>query len=400
MDTLSVTKHIDVRVFLHLKRGSFLQSFQKKEAGTLKTHHQSEFTESASNLTIFILTFNRPRALARQLFFLRNFPGQIIVLDGSDEKPVISQDQLLPKKLLHIKGKTFQERFQKGAELLRTDYAMTFSDDDILVPTGINELLSKIACGENESVFGRTVYAYPLKNSWGVAIWSPLFENLKNRKVSGLDPETRVMRHFSNYSCVYFFSIMTSDAWKKTFSVLKLPNENMNINPYALELAYEFMGALTARSEIHNVLSAVRVKDFKPTWLPSGGTLNRSLLMSEWLNQKEFEKDVANYKYGIIAAAKNITQEIDIKFVLEEALNKYSINEQNHFSGQQNSVTRRRKFTKSNLKIFLDVVLIKLGLGRQISKSKSAKIYDELRSHGIVCDRMEIESIIYRLFSQ
>ncbi len=357
-----------------------------------------EFAESTSNLTIFILTFNRPRALARQLYNLRNFPGQVIVLDGGEYSLENSELQAKPNNLFYIREKTFQKRFEKAAERLSTGYAMTFSDDDVLVPTGINQLLEVISLGKSESVFGRTAYAFPLKNSWGISTWSPLYDSLDERKVLASDSESRIIRHFSSYSCVYFYSIMTADAWKNTFSIIKLPDENMMQNPYALELAYEFMGALAARSEIYNVLAAVRVKDFKPTWLPNEGKENRSLLMSEWLYERKFENAVTHYKTAIINAARAVSKELDAERVTEAALLNFCSRESMYFRNRANSQTRRKFLTKSNAKIALDVLLIKLGFTKQVSNLKSARIYRELISQGIQCDRHEIESIILCLF--
>lgn len=359
-----------------------------------------EFIESASKLTICILTFNRPRALARQLSNLKNFPGQIFVLDGGEEELEIPDFQNKPKNLTYIKGKTFHERFGKAAELLSTDYTMTFSDDDLLVPTGINELLRLISKGEAESVFGRMVYAYPLKSSWGISLWTPLYDELKDRKVLDVDAELRIIRHFTSYSCVYFLSIMTSEAWKKTFSVVKLPDENMTVNPYALEIAYEFMGALSARSEIHNVLIAFRVKDFKPTWHSIHGKSNRPLLMSEWLNLREFQSAVTNYKAAIISGALKVSQEINAQRLIEVALSNFCSKESKHFKNHPPVVTHKRFFTRSNVKIALETLFIKIGFKKQVSNSKSLRIYGELRSQEIRCDLNEIESIVWRLFNR
>lgn len=362
-----------------------------------------QFSQICENLTIFILTYNRPEALRRQLEALQNFSGTVIVLDGGSSELKDLDNLNKPLRFNYIKKVSFYERFAAAGTLLKTDYALTFSDDDLLLPTGINELMKKMINGESDSIFGRMLYAYPLKVSWGFRVYNPPYSNLQNRNITESQPNERALTHFSNYSCVYFYSIMKAEVWLNTYTKLRLPDENLNTNPFALELAYEFMGAISGSSHIVPILCAVRVKDLVPTWPDQKNNFNGPLYMYEWLSNNQFTKNVENYKVAIIEAVKGSRSNEKIKELLDKALYQFSLVErlwvQNH--SKTKSVSKKQnKFTISNLIIFIEVIFVKLRWIKFLCNIKSKKIVKELNSQSIKYNQIEIQQMIMLLLNR
>jgi len=334
---------------------------------------------------------------------LQNFPGTVIVLDGGSKNLKRFDTISKPSKFNYIKKESFYERYAAARPLLKTDYALTFSDDDLLLATGINELMEKIINGESDSIFGRMLYAYPLKSSWGFRIWNPRYSNLQNRNIIENEPNTRAISHFSNYSCTYYYSIMKAEVWLNTYTKLKLPDENLTINPYALELAYEFMGATSGSSRIIPTLCAVRVKDQLPTWLDQKSNSKDQVYMYQWLSSNQFNKAVENYKLAIIKAAKGSSSSEEVKKALDKALHLFSAVERKWVKNYDKSKSLHKKqnrFTISNFSIFIEVCFVKLGLIKLLVAMKSKKIIKDLNSESINCNHTEIQQIITLLLSR
>lgn len=362
------------------------------------------YSPLCENLTVMILTFDRPKALLRQLDMLRNFPGPVIVLDGGSSTSIDSSSYLKPSNLRYVKANHFYERFSEAGRMLTTKYALTFTDDDLLVPSGINKLMEEITSqSATDSVFGRMLYAYPLKHSWGFKIWNPNYASLQERSISSDNPDIRAITHFSNYVSTYYYSIMREDVWRSTFSKLKLPDEDLFINPYSTELAYEFLGARAGTSKILPVLCGIRVKDHKPTWVNINESERKPVYMYQWLNDNKFKKSVEDYKSAIVQASDKLNSGEPIKQVLEKSLLMYSKVEQkttkNSFVLDLLNKKTKKIFTLSNLKIFIEVLLIRMNLRLFLTRFKSYTIEKELVSYSITFNQKEICEIISLFFN-
>lgn len=372
-----------------------------------RLNYVSEFDGSYSslceNLTIMVLTFNRPKALLRQLNMLSRFPGPVIVLDGGVSKLIDLDTCARPSRLRYIKANHFYDRFKRAGTILTTKYAMTFSDDDLLVPSGINKLMEEIISkSTTDSVFGRMLYAYPIKNSWGFKVWNPNYSSLDGRSILSDNPDIRAITHFSNYVSTYYYSVMRVEVWQNTFSKLKLSNEDLYINPYSTELAYEFLGARAGTSKILPVLCGIRVKDHKPTWVNINDNGHKPVYMYQWLNDNKFKNSVEDYKSAIVQASSKLISGEPIKQVLEKSLLMYSKVEQktteNAFVLDLLDKKNIRVFTWSNLKILIEVLLIRLNLQPFLTRFKIYTIEKSLVSYSISFNRKEIRYIIPLFF--
>lgn len=360
------------------------------------------YSPLCENLTIMVLTFNRPEALLRQLNMLHNFPGAVIVLDGGSSTSIDSNTYPKPSRLQYVKASHFYERFSKAGSMLTTKYALTFSDDDLLVPSGINTLMQEITNQSTDSIFGRMLYAYPIKRSWGFKTWNPNYASLQERSISSDNPDIRAVTHFSNYVSTYFYSIMREDVWRSAFSKVRLPNEDTHVNPYFLELAYEFLGARAGTSKILPVLCAIRIKDQKPTSVDIRNSEYNPMYMYQWLNDYKFKNNVEEYKLAIVQACNNLNSVEKTIQVLEKSLLMYSKVEQrattNSLALNSSNKKTKKVFTFSNVKICIEVLLIRLNLLFVLTRLKNSKIKKELVSQSITFNQKELREIISLFF--
>lgn len=363
----------------------------------------NKYSPLCQDLTIFILTYNRPEALKRQLESLQHFPGAVTVLDGGFTDLNSLNYFNKPPKFSYIQNPLFSERFSKAGESLNTKYAMTFSDDDLLLANGVNFLMQKITTGNTDSIFGRMLYAYPLKTSWGFRLWKPSYSTLKDRTILGRDSPRRAIEHFTNYVTSYFYSIMKEHTWRDTFARLKLPNEDMKINPYALELAYEFLGAIAGTIEIIPILCGIRVKDQKPTWLENKNEFGNLISMTTWLSNSESGKAVDSYKHAILDACCKPKNSADTKRALDKALLQFTLLEQ-HAGLIRNKPSvhygKKKRFTTSNLLILLEQLLLNFKLSKILVCVKTKKILRELDLESINYEIVDVQLAVKLLYDK
>jgi hypothetical protein len=177
----------------------------------------------------------------------------------------------------------------------------------------------------------------------------------------------------------------------------------MKINPYALELAYEFLGAIAGTIEIIPILCGIRVKDQKPTWLENKNEFGNLISMTTCLSNSEYGKAVDSYKHAILDACCKPKNSANIKRALDKALLQFTLLEQ-HAGLIRNKPSdhyrKKKRFTTSNLLILLEQLLLNFKLSKILVRVKTKKILRELDLESIKYEIVDVQLAIKLLYDK
>jgi glycosyltransferase domain-containing protein len=160
-----------------------------------------------SRYTLVIPTYNRPDDLARQLRFLAHqkaaFP--VLVLDSSSDDVHQKNLQNAQGLALDLKLERFDpatppfEKFLRGAEMVRTEFASLCADDDFVIVSSIDPLLRFLADKPDYSVAHGWYFQFYLEG--GLGLTKILY---RSSSIDAADPLDRLYGLFSNYEALTY----------------------------------------------------------------------------------------------------------------------------------------------------------------------------------------------------
>lgn len=165
--------------------------------------------DNNNKYTLLLPTFNRPEDLARLLRFLADqqalFP--VIVLDSSSaenqEKNAKTVFELSHK--LDIRIECFDssmspwEKFWRGSQLVKTQFASLCADDDLVLVSSINPLIRYLEDNPDYSVAHGWYFNFYLNGAFGLTDIV-----YKGKSIDEEDPIERLTHLFSNYEAITY----------------------------------------------------------------------------------------------------------------------------------------------------------------------------------------------------
>jgi len=226
-------------------------------------------------LTLVMLTYNRPFFLKRSLHYWSKVGVTVHILDGSDVP--FDKNYPFPSQIhYHHHPVSFHKRIGKALDLVTTPYVAFIADDQFSVPSAIINCLSFL---DQEQT-----YVSCIGICWNFTYQS---QNVCVRDLYpehhgyAVDQETGIERmnyHFSPYVHSTFYSITRTLVWKKCF----LAYAKKEFPVYALaEIEFELLNAYLGKSKVLNELML-----FKSDETESLNTNKKSILSNISLDKK------------------------------------------------------------------------------------------------------------------
>ena len=193
--------------------------------------------ELLSELTIVILTYNRPLELERAIEYWRDIPVTLHILDGSDKPcfPVgvlpgatnISYHYFETRKD-EPQSAGYKNRIRFAAQLPTTRFSALIGEDDFFVISGLYASLKVLS--ESETICSVTGISVGYENQnletkWGLRqIETRASKNFESRSVSDrLGPQQ------SGETPIVYYGIFKTETWKKVFAISYRYNFNTNL---------------------------------------------------------------------------------------------------------------------------------------------------------------------------
>jgi glycosyltransferase domain-containing protein len=201
-----------------------------------------------SSLTMVFITRNRQDLLLRNSRLYQTLGATVLILDGSDS-PITEMSLsgfAKPNKYIYA-PENLEQRFKRASEFIQTPFTIVSTDDDLLVPSGLQKSIDFLRCHPKiMSCSGRTLGFKRTPSGLAFIDCYPEHDDLNNSQLPGSLP-LRVIRYFRTYSSRYFYSVYRSEDWIPIFT--KFNGEKTLPRNY-LELIIEFRACLKGSHRI------------------------------------------------------------------------------------------------------------------------------------------------------
>lgn len=242
-----------------------------------------------SNLSLVVLTYNRPLYAIRQMRFWTGTPVNLFILDGSEF--AINDNDLAQLKLsnniyYHHWPYPIEERVKQIIPLISTSYVVLLGDDDFFIPSSLIACINELE-GNKDMVacMGRTL-VFSI-DSMGIT-GKPFYSEMKNYKIDENNASDRMIEHMKNYTCSTIYAVHKAEIWKNCMTIFSSGN-NKYSSSYPLELEFEMASAYFGKSKVINNLMWLRSKENPPV---NTTDHNRKLPFEEWIHDQKYGAEV------------------------------------------------------------------------------------------------------------
>lgn len=272
-----------------------------------------------NKITVVIPSYERQKYLLQKIKYWSNFEVDVHIVDGSD-KPLdhLKFNNLKRVKYHHIKILSEVDRLKKILPLINTKYSILSSDDDFLLPNGLNDCLDELERNKDlVSCYGQTLSFYRQKDNVKFFKTDKALYNFEN---NGHTPLARLQNQMKNYTPSIIYSLMRTEYFKNVFNI-----DNFSRFKYysSLEIRATLLINYYGKSKVINSLLVLRNKEEKS--VTKRNLKNTSFFLTMFHpNQKRNRKDFTN---ELVKSIKKTLQvdESRTSEIFEKALRTYLI---------------------------------------------------------------------------
>jgi glycosyltransferase domain-containing protein len=220
------------------------------------------FEMSFQQLTIVIVSKNRPRFLLRQIKFWATMNCSILVLDGSDS-PLISDNlnSLINFKYIHL-PESVEHRLSIAAKFIATKYVVLMGDDDIFIPSGVAECINYLNCDPTIIAVAGTVKGFNYKDA-SIELFDVYPDFFKNGQLTDDSKWVRLQKHKDDYDATTVYSVFRRDSWINIVSIFEgQPEMSGNL----AEILIEFCSVFSGKTKVIENLYWLRSFENNPQW--------------------------------------------------------------------------------------------------------------------------------------
>jgi len=235
--------------------------------------------EKLKQITLVIPTYRRRPSLARLAYFYREYPIQLIIVDGTEGHPWAEANQTAPNlRYFHLPGESILKRLNLAMQRVKTPFCAWLGDDEFQLPSGLVHSANILT--NNPSVVA--------------AIGSCVGFNMTKHGASGgivygYKPKEfsdhlsqRIEDFFLHYSPTMSYALWRSEQLKEaTRLATSMEWESSNL----VEWIQAFCGLCQGNHVIHGQVQWLR-SDENP---PQQAQLQRSVEISQWWRESRFE---------------------------------------------------------------------------------------------------------------
>jgi glycosyltransferase domain-containing protein len=244
--------------------------------------------KNLSELTIVMLTYNRPDYALRQMRFWSGAPATLLVLDGS-KNPIKKEDlEGIESNIQYYHMPcSYEERFSKALDLITTPFTISLCDDEFFVPSTLDKNITFLKQNpEYVACIGRCLKFIYLNTGISTSI---KYGKFKNYRVVENTPKERVAKHMTDYMHSTMYAVQRSDVWKKTISLLTMGNFHFSC-PYVLEMLIEISTVYQGKATTTDELMWLRSEENAP----ADGE-DRKVSIHRWMQDEKYSAEVSRF---------------------------------------------------------------------------------------------------------
>jgi glycosyltransferase domain-containing protein len=249
------------------------------------------------SVTILILTYERPRYLARTLSFLRGKGLAVIVADGSNLSFDIGKLGSLGPHFcyFHMPRIDYISRLKYISEKVKTGFIIMLQDDGFLNTSGLNVAVNHLKLNPKLSgVIGKELSFRGEMDD--VRYWLDSREGASDTIFYEGDLISRVSAYFRLWYPRLLYSCLRVENFRRAVSIL--PNRNAYSIDFELLLEPHIELSMLIQGEVKKIPEVITYRSFEN---PSVRTLNDprvkmgKLSSGQWLSGPEFTTEVSSY---------------------------------------------------------------------------------------------------------
>lgn len=277
-----------------------------------------------NDLTIVVLTCDRPDFVIRQIGFWDSYECSLLIVDGSSE-PNRSIGYADQKNVSYLYSpSSFQERMLLAISHVNTEFVVLIPDDEFMIPAALDKFIGILKFDfELSSIQGRALSFWV---SRGTFVCKNQYRKFRNFQFSKKLWKVRLYDFWSSengYVVNYpVYSLMRSFQWKKLMSLVY--EEKLN-NAYAYEIKLNLLSPLFINSAVTNTLYWLRSEENPPN---SSEFFDRNVRFSKWYRDPQNAPDVNRFLGGVSSSVKKLDLEIreeDLVLAVTNILDRYSL---------------------------------------------------------------------------
>lgn len=208
------------------------------------------------DLTVVIMTYNRPRYARRAIAYHERQNQRALVIDGTDSSALSVQERSKLQSVRYIHAREpFHKRLAIAGSLIQTQFVVLQGDDDFMLSDGLETCCDVLRqYPECSSACGFPLFQRRLDNGkWHVFPWTSGHPPLDWDNASILDsrPIERLERHFAPYCPTSMYGVMRKSAFAwitSSASLLSIPNN------YREEVLFESVLAIIGSIHVSPVV--------------------------------------------------------------------------------------------------------------------------------------------------
>lgn len=183
-----------------------------------------------SDLTIILTTYERPKLLLRQIFYMQHWNAQIEIVDGSEQ--ALPSDYInLIKKLPNINyshnNNNVEMRIADAAARVKTSYVIVLADDDFYLQSGLYKMMQTLeknlfagACFGGVSGFSKFYNRY-YAFKYGA--------NLNQYIIDSKKPSERIIQGFRKWRSGAWYALYRAGIFRKIWAKCELESSSKAI---------------------------------------------------------------------------------------------------------------------------------------------------------------------------
>lgn len=356
-----------------------------------------------SDITIVIPSFNRQKNLIGRLIALREFPGNVIAIDGT-KNPISDKNiELLPENVKYLHSNTgMGERFKIAEEHINSKYVINLGDDDMLLTASLANLLRVLENETSQIVTGHALITYRIGNSWEFNLYKPDYYPMKNYQINDLSEEERILKHMKKYVCTSFYALMKKETWRKIYCS-GIDFNSLMKSPFLHEIGWEILAAMSGGIKVTDDLLWLRLNDGPAAWESENIDKKSILTVTEMLGNSQHLDELNNF----INRMKKIFEmysnnSYDSENLIRKCLAIFSELEN---SKKQQKISQKDKIIKVwdkihiKIRITINKSYMKFSIksSNQILQKNLNKAIKILNENEIIFDEVELEAMSQQL---
>jgi glycosyltransferase domain-containing protein len=235
-----------------------------------------------NELSVCILTKDRPENLDRQVNYFKRHEVKVLVLDASNAPHSVIENEFL--EYHHLPGVEYHKRLLFLVNLIKTKFIVLQADDDF---HGILAMSSSVEFLVNSPNFSSTQGSYIRFHSKWPFTWLPDYQYQNQLNIASEDPLQRAIA-LSNSEMHFVYSVMRTDVFIEIVQCL----ENIEIGILAMnELVFLFTLGLFGEYKTLQHFYSARDGVQQST--------NHEIPFEDWENSSE-GREFRNFKMNII----------------------------------------------------------------------------------------------------